>query len=106
MRKIKITLDYNDMFALRKAINTWSDPERLFFKRNDTRYLLAALVLIDLSVKLERRLISPVEIKSYSLTPAEALAFHIAYQGGGMADGSYGSNICIRVFQAIDQKRI
>jgi len=94
------------MFALRKAITNWSDPERLFFKRSDTCYQLAALVLIDLSVKLERRLISPVEIKSYTFTDTESAAFYIAYRTGHIHAHEYGSDICIRVFQAIDQNKI
>lgn len=106
MRKLKINITMQELNELTVSLDSWLNPDRIFKERKDTTVFLASLVLIELSQKLHRKLYGAANIKSYTFTPAEAIAFHIAYMTGNLDNYFLNTGIIFRIFQTIDQKKM
>jgi hypothetical protein len=82
MQRIRLKLNKEEMLDLCTGIERFCIPGHIFALRKDVRLYLASLVLMELAVKLNRKLLGVSAIKSYTFTPAECLAFQIAYLAG------------------------
>lgn len=105
MRKLKIDINMHEMLELVSAIEYYIRPDHVLSMRKDVRMQLSAFVLIELNLKLNRKLYGATAIKSFTFTPAECLAYQIAYYAD-LRSSSGGTNITYRLFEAIDRRRL
>lgn len=97
MKKIRLKMNHTDVFTLSNAITDYC----INSYKGNTYTLLVVHVLVELRLKLERKLLSPHPIKSHHFTATECVAFHIAYLSGLRTLSDV--DIAYRLFEAIDR---